>query len=108
QGAGVMITVDEIHTIGSDELDQLAAVAQHLIRDEAEIVLVMAGIPQAVDQMIADNAQRTPSNSARSSQDCSVPRCSQGAGVMITVDEIHTIGSDELDQLAAVAQHLIR
>lgn len=58
QGAGVMITVDEIHTIGSDELDQLAAVVQHLIRDEAEIVLVMAGIPQAVDQMIADNAQR--------------------------------------------------
>lgn len=56
--SGLLITVDEIHTIDTDELDQLAAITQHLIREGRNIALVMAGIPQAVDQLIADNAQR--------------------------------------------------
>lgn len=56
--SGLLITVDEIHTIATDELDQLAAITQHLIREGRNIALVMAGIPQAVDQLIADNAQR--------------------------------------------------
>ena len=55
---GVLITVDEIHTIATEELDQLAAVVQHLLRDEYNVALVMAGIPQAVDHLISDNAQR--------------------------------------------------
>ncbi|CAM3618962.1 ATP-binding protein [Micrococcus flavus] len=55
---GVLITVDEIHTINTVELEQLAAVTQHLLREGRNIALVMAGIPQAVDQLIADNAQR--------------------------------------------------
>lgn len=55
---GLLITVDEIHTIATDELEQLAAITQHLIREDRNVALVMAGIPQAVDQLIADNAQR--------------------------------------------------
>lgn len=57
-GGGLLITVDEIHTIDTDELEQLAAITQHLIREDRNIALVMAGIPQAVDQLLADNAQR--------------------------------------------------
>lgn len=57
-GCGVLITVDEIHTIATEELEQLAAVTQHLLREGRNIALVMAGIPQAVDQLISDNAQR--------------------------------------------------
>lgn len=55
---GLLITIDEIHTIGTEELEQLAAITQHLIREDRNIALVMAGIPQAVDHLIADNAQR--------------------------------------------------
>ncbi|MDR8018839.1 ATP-binding protein [Nesterenkonia aerolata] len=55
---GLIITVDEIHTIRQEELDELAAIIQHLIREDRSVGLLMAGIPQAVEQMIADNAQR--------------------------------------------------
>lgn len=55
---GLLITVDEVHTMPSAELDDLAAVTQHLIREERPIGLLMAGIPQAVEELISDNPQR--------------------------------------------------
>ncbi|CVN98967.1 Predicted ATPase (AAA+ superfamily) [Streptococcus pneumoniae] len=55
---GVLVSVDEIHTIATPELEQLAAVTQHLLRDGRDIALVMAGIPQAVEQLVSDNGQR--------------------------------------------------
>lgn len=55
---GLIITVDEIHTIPQSELEELTAITQHLIREDRPIGLLMAGIPQAVERMISDNAQR--------------------------------------------------
>lgn len=49
---GMVITVDEIHAIDRSELTELAAVVQHLIREELPIGLLVAGIPKAVSDLI--------------------------------------------------------
>ncbi|WBL19745.1 ATP-binding protein [Citricoccus sp. NR2] len=53
---GLLITVDEIHAIDRDELDELATVVQHLIREGLPIGLAMAGQPQAVSDLLNDGA----------------------------------------------------
>jgi hypothetical protein len=52
---GLLITVDEIHAVDRDELTQLAAAIQHLIRDEQPIALLMAGIPKAVSDLLNED-----------------------------------------------------
>lgn len=45
RGAGLVITVDEIHAAERDALADLAATVQHFIRDRLPIGLVLAGLP---------------------------------------------------------------
>ena len=52
---GLVITVDEIHAIDRVELATLAAVIQHLIREELPISLLAAGIPKAVSDLLNEN-----------------------------------------------------
>lgn len=52
---GLLITVDEIHAVDREELAQLAAAIQHLIRDEQPIALLMAGIPKAVSDLLNES-----------------------------------------------------
>ncbi|MGY2744540.1 ATP-binding protein [Pseudarthrobacter sp. O4] len=52
RGAGLVITVDEIHAADRTELAQLAASVQHFIQDRLPIGLVFAGLPAAVSDLL--------------------------------------------------------
>lgn len=52
---GLVITVDEIHAVDREELTQLAAAIQHLIREDQPIALLMAGIPKAVSDLLNED-----------------------------------------------------
>ena len=54
-GTGLLLTVDEIHSVDRAELAQLAAIVQHLVRDSLPIALVVAGIPKAVSDLLNDD-----------------------------------------------------
>lgn len=51
----LVITVDEIHAVDREELTQLAAAIQHLIREDQPIALLMAGIPKAVSDLLDED-----------------------------------------------------
>lgn len=51
---GVLITLDEVHTTGRQELGQFAAVVQHLIREDREVAVALAGLPAAVNELLND------------------------------------------------------
>lgn len=52
---GLVISVDEIHAVDRTELTTLAAVVQHLIREELPISLLVAGIPKAVSDLLNED-----------------------------------------------------
>ncbi|UKA53435.1 ATP-binding protein [Arthrobacter sp. FW305-BF8] len=52
RGAGLIITVDEIHAADRAELSQLAADVQHFIREGLPIGLIFAGLPAAVSDLL--------------------------------------------------------
>lgn len=53
-GTGLLITVDEIHSVDRAELVQLSATVQHLIREGLPVAFVGAGIPAAVSNLLND------------------------------------------------------
>jgi len=53
QKSGLLLTIDEIHSSVPD-LREIAAITQHLIRERREFVLVMAGLPSAVSDVLSD------------------------------------------------------
>ena len=48
-GTGVLLTVDEVHRGAAAELRALAATYQHLVREERDVALVVAGLPSGVE-----------------------------------------------------------
>ncbi|RFA17558.1 AAA family ATPase [Subtercola boreus] len=54
-GTGLLITIDEIHAVNREELTELAAVIQHLIREDLPIGLLVAGIPKAVSDLLNED-----------------------------------------------------
>lgn len=50
-GTGLLITIDEVHA-ASDDLVQLAVIAQHLVREEVNVALCLAGLPSAVSNLL--------------------------------------------------------
>ena len=54
RGSGLMVTVDEVHAGARSDLRELSALTQHLIRDERDLALVMAGLPAAVSGLLND------------------------------------------------------
>lgn len=55
RGGGLMITIDEVHAAGRDDLRELAATFQHLVRQQREIALIAAGLPAAVSDLLDDD-----------------------------------------------------
>ena len=49
---GVLLTLDEVQAVDRDALADVAAIYQHLIRDEREIAFAAAGLPIGVDQLL--------------------------------------------------------
>ncbi len=54
-GTGLLITVDEVHKGARTDLRDLAATVQHLIREDRDIALAMAGLPSAVSDLLNDD-----------------------------------------------------
>ncbi len=51
---GLMVTVDEVHGGVRSELRELGALTQHMVREERQFALVMAGLPAAVTSLLSD------------------------------------------------------
>lgn len=56
---GVCITVDEIHALAREPLYELATEIQMFVRDDRPIALVMAGLPVAVEELLAGDDKPT-------------------------------------------------
>lgn len=54
-GAGLLLTLDEIHHQVVPELREVATVLQHLVREEREIAFAGAGLPSAVSAVLNDD-----------------------------------------------------
>ncbi|UYM06380.1 ATP-binding protein [Solicola gregarius] len=54
-GSGVLLTVDEVHRQGLDDLRILGATIQHAFRERREVAFVGAGLPSAVDDLLSDD-----------------------------------------------------
>lgn len=53
-GTGLMITVDEVHAKSArTDVEQLCAVVQHAFREERDVALAAAGLPAAVQDLLA-------------------------------------------------------
>lgn len=59
QGTGVCITVDEIHSLDIELMQELAGEIQLLIREGRRISLIMAGLPRAVEELLAGDNRPT-------------------------------------------------
>jgi len=53
-GSGLLLTVDEVHGGARADLRELGALTQHMVREEREFALVMAGLPAAVSNLLSD------------------------------------------------------
>lgn len=53
-GGGVLITVDEVHRKGLNDLRELGTTIQHAFRERRNVAFVGAGLPSAVDDLLSD------------------------------------------------------
>lgn len=53
-GSGVLITVDEVHRKGLNDLRELGTTIQHAFRERRNVAFVGAGLPSAVDDLLSD------------------------------------------------------
>ena len=60
QPVGVLITLDELHYSRRSDVIEFATVIQHLVRENREIAVAMAGIPGAVVPLLADSDGNSP------------------------------------------------
>lgn len=54
-GGGLLITLDEVHNAVRDEIRELAAISQHLNREDRQYAIVLAGLPAAVSGLLDDD-----------------------------------------------------
>jgi AAA ATPase-like protein len=54
RGSGLLITLDEVHGAPLAELRDLAVMTQHLVRDDRQIAVAMAGLTSAVSDLLND------------------------------------------------------
>ncbi|MDK8870263.1 ATP-binding protein [Corynebacterium macclintockiae] len=57
---GLLITLDELHYAHMDEIIEFGTTIQHLVRENREIAIAMAGIPGAVKPLLAADEGRNP------------------------------------------------
>lgn len=51
-GAGILITLDELQSANVEQLHVLATAVQDLLRDDFDIALVAAGLPEGIDRLL--------------------------------------------------------
>lgn len=55
KGTGLLITIDEVHRGAQDDMRSLAATYQHLVREQRDVALVVAGLPSSVSELLNDD-----------------------------------------------------
>lgn len=53
-GTGLVVSVDEVHGGDREELRQLGALAQHLVREQRPFALILARLPGAISDLLND------------------------------------------------------
>lgn len=54
RGAGVLVSLDEVHLEAAADLRQIAQTVQHLFREGRQVAFAAAGLPSAVDDLLSD------------------------------------------------------
>jgi hypothetical protein len=52
---GLLVTIDEVHGGERNQMREVAALAQHLVREDRQFALAMAGLPAAVSNLLSDH-----------------------------------------------------
>jgi hypothetical protein len=52
---GLVLTIDEVHGGERDQLRTIAATSQHLIREDRQFAVALAGLPSAVSNLLSDH-----------------------------------------------------
>lgn len=52
RGVGILITLDELQSADISQLHELATAVQDLLRDDVDIALVAAGLPEGIDRLL--------------------------------------------------------
>ena len=52
---GLLVTIDEIHGGQRDQMREIAAMSQHLVREDRQFALAMAGLPSSVSNLLSDH-----------------------------------------------------
>lgn len=52
---GLVLTIDEVHGGERDQLRSIAAMSQHLMREDRQFALALAGLPTAVSNLLSDH-----------------------------------------------------
>ena len=52
---GLLLTIDEVHGGERDQLREVAALSQHMVRDDRQFALAMAGLPSSVSNLLSDH-----------------------------------------------------
>jgi hypothetical protein len=52
---GLLITIDEVHKQAREDMRDLATTFQHLVREDRNVALAMAGLPSAVSDLLNDD-----------------------------------------------------
>ena len=79
---GLLITLDELHYAHMDEIIEFGTTIQHLVRENREIAIAMAGIPGAVKPLLAADEGRNPVTFLR--------RANKIETGMVPIKEVHT------------------
>ncbi|MCY1158881.1 MAG: family ATPase [Citricoccus sp.] len=58
-GTGVCVTIDEIHSLDLGQMQILAGDVQMFVREGRRISLIMAGLPRAVEELLAGDSRPT-------------------------------------------------
>lgn len=98
QDTGLLLTVDEVHAGAISELRNLAATVQHLVREDRNIALAMAGLPSAVSDLLNDDVLTFLRRATRFELgDVPLDRVAAALRTTIT-NEDRTIDDDALDE----------
>ncbi|KQB84046.1 hypothetical protein Cocul_00842 [Corynebacterium oculi] len=76
---GVFITLDEMHHQRSEEVVEFGVTIQHLVREEEEIAVAMAGIPSAIKPLLEDKDTANPVTFLRRAERIELDRVSDTA-----------------------------
>lgn len=52
---GLLVTIDEVHGGERNQLREVAALSQHMVRDDRQFALAMAGLPSSVSNLLSDH-----------------------------------------------------